>query len=180
MKMFVYCLEGDSQQWYKSLPSSRIYSMKEFHATFHKHYKTIFSPESLFEDCCKHSKFKIYANYDDMMLFLIKKIILVKKILFVMNILLQKKLFLGILERFLNFFIVNAYSKMNQFKEVVPSLLMLMENFQNKLGMKHIHGFLNYYLHKNFFYNLFTMNMKTCLFQLLRREIGFIFCKILL
>jgi hypothetical protein len=52
MKLFMFSLGGDARLWYKSLSPSSISSLKEFHTTFHKHCKRIYSAELLFEDCC--------------------------------------------------------------------------------------------------------------------------------
>ena len=35
MKMFMYSLDGDAHEWYFSLPSSIILSLKNFHTLFH-------------------------------------------------------------------------------------------------------------------------------------------------
>jgi hypothetical protein len=43
MNMFMYSLEGDAREWYRSLPPSSISSLKEFHATFSNHCKRLFS-----------------------------------------------------------------------------------------------------------------------------------------
>ena len=58
MNMFMYSLEGDALQWYRSLLVSSISSLREFHACFHKHCSTIFSIELLFEDYCDHFELK--------------------------------------------------------------------------------------------------------------------------
>jgi hypothetical protein len=52
MKLFMFSLGGDARHWYKSLPPSSISSLKEFHTTFHKHYRRIYPTDLLFEDCC--------------------------------------------------------------------------------------------------------------------------------
>ena len=53
MKMFMYSLEGDARQWYRSLPPSSISSLREFHAAFTKYYKGYFSPAMHLENCCE-------------------------------------------------------------------------------------------------------------------------------
>jgi hypothetical protein len=53
MKMFVYSLEGDARQWYRSLPISSISSLKDFHVAFHSYCKRIYPAERLFEHCCE-------------------------------------------------------------------------------------------------------------------------------
>ena len=53
MNVFIYSLDGDAREWYFSLPPSSISSLKYFHTVFHKHCKSYFSAEFLFENCCK-------------------------------------------------------------------------------------------------------------------------------
>jgi hypothetical protein len=40
MNMFMYSLEGDARDWYRSLPLSSISSLQEFHTVFHDHCKS--------------------------------------------------------------------------------------------------------------------------------------------
>jgi hypothetical protein len=58
MKMFMYSLEGDVRQWYRTLPASSISSLKDFHEVFFSHCKIIYPAERLFENCCEG-----YASY---------------------------------------------------------------------------------------------------------------------
>jgi hypothetical protein len=53
MKMFVFSLEGDAREWYRSLPPSSISSLKEFHRVFHHRCERYFSREILLEGCCE-------------------------------------------------------------------------------------------------------------------------------
>jgi hypothetical protein len=53
MKMFMYSLEGDVRQWYRTLPASSISSLKDFHDVFYSHCKIIYPAERLFENCCE-------------------------------------------------------------------------------------------------------------------------------
>lgn len=53
MKMFMYSLEGDVHEWYRSLLLSSIASLKDFHATFDSYCKRMYSTELLFEECCE-------------------------------------------------------------------------------------------------------------------------------
>lgn len=53
MKMFMYSLEGDAHEWYRSLPSYSIYSLKEFHIAFYHRCEKYFSQELLLEHCCE-------------------------------------------------------------------------------------------------------------------------------
>jgi hypothetical protein len=58
MKMFMYSLEGDARQWYRTLHASSISSLKDFHDVFYSHCKIIYPAERLFENCCEG-----YASY---------------------------------------------------------------------------------------------------------------------
>jgi hypothetical protein len=60
MKMFMYSLEGDARQWYRALPSSSIYSLKEFHETLINIVEDV-SQLSLFENCCE--EFETYIQH---------------------------------------------------------------------------------------------------------------------
>jgi hypothetical protein len=53
MKMFVFSLEGDAREWYRSLPPSSISSLKEFHTVFHHRCERFFAREILLEGCCE-------------------------------------------------------------------------------------------------------------------------------
>ena len=53
MKMFMYSLDGPARQWYITLPSSSISSLKDFHDAFYLYCKRIYPAEFLFEDCCR-------------------------------------------------------------------------------------------------------------------------------
>jgi hypothetical protein len=53
MKMFMYSLEGDAREWYRSFPSASISSLEQFHAAFSEHCKRFFPADLLFEDCCE-------------------------------------------------------------------------------------------------------------------------------
>ena len=43
MKMFVFSLEGDAREWYRSLPPSSISYLKEFHRVFHHRCERYFA-----------------------------------------------------------------------------------------------------------------------------------------
>jgi len=60
MKMFMYSLEGDAREWYRSLPLASISSLKKFHAAFNDHYKRFFPTDLLFENCCE--EFDLYMQ----------------------------------------------------------------------------------------------------------------------
>jgi hypothetical protein len=53
MKMFMYSLEGDAREWYRSLPPASISSLEQFHVAFSKHCKRFFPADLLFENCCE-------------------------------------------------------------------------------------------------------------------------------
>ena len=57
MKMFMYSLEQDAQEWYFSLPTTSMSSLKEFHTCFRKHCKYVFLAEFFFKDCCEQATF---------------------------------------------------------------------------------------------------------------------------
>ena len=56
LKMFMYSLEGNARQWYRSLPICSISSIKYFHAAFYVYCKRIYFPDLLLEDCCEQFK----------------------------------------------------------------------------------------------------------------------------
>ena len=39
MKMFMASLEENARSWYEGLPSRSLSSLKDFHSTFHEHFK---------------------------------------------------------------------------------------------------------------------------------------------
>jgi hypothetical protein len=53
MNMFMYSLEGDAREWYRSLPPTSISSLEQFRAAFNKHCKRFFPTDLLFENCCE-------------------------------------------------------------------------------------------------------------------------------
>jgi hypothetical protein len=53
MEMFVFSLEGDAHEWYRSLPPSSISSLKEFYRVFHHGCERYFAQEILLEGCCE-------------------------------------------------------------------------------------------------------------------------------
>jgi hypothetical protein len=56
LKMFMYSLEGEARQWYRSLHVSSISSLNDFHAAFHSFCKRIYPVECLLNDCCEQFK----------------------------------------------------------------------------------------------------------------------------
>jgi hypothetical protein len=56
MKMFLYSLEGEERQWYRSLPISSLSSLKDLHVIFHSYCKRIYPIELLLHDCCEQIK----------------------------------------------------------------------------------------------------------------------------
>jgi hypothetical protein len=53
MNMFMYSLEGDAREWYRSFPPDNISSLEQFHATFSEHCKRFYPADLLFENCCE-------------------------------------------------------------------------------------------------------------------------------
>jgi hypothetical protein len=62
MKMFMYLLDGDARQWYRSLLTASISSLRKFHSCFRKHCKFIFLVELLLKDCCEKIEGSISNN----------------------------------------------------------------------------------------------------------------------
>jgi len=60
MKMSMYSLEGDTCEWYHSLPPSSISSLQDFLVVFNDHCKILYLAKSLFENCC--GKFDSYMQ----------------------------------------------------------------------------------------------------------------------
>jgi hypothetical protein len=56
LKMFMYSLEGEARQWYRSPHVSSISSLNDFHAAFHSCCKRIYPVECLLNDCCDQFK----------------------------------------------------------------------------------------------------------------------------
>jgi hypothetical protein len=52
MKMFMYPLDADVGQWYRTLLASSISSLREFHKCFHNYCKRIYHVDCLLEHCC--------------------------------------------------------------------------------------------------------------------------------
>jgi len=59
MNMFMYSLEGDACEWYRSWPPASISSLEQFHADFNKYYKRYYSSNTILEECCERFKFDI-------------------------------------------------------------------------------------------------------------------------
>jgi hypothetical protein len=53
MKMFMFSLKDDARDWYFSLPTASIATLREFHVAFNLHYKRYYSSDFLFHDCCE-------------------------------------------------------------------------------------------------------------------------------
>ena len=56
MKMFMETLEGKARNWYEWLEPRILFSLKDFHKVFHKHYIGYFPSLSLAENCCDQSQ----------------------------------------------------------------------------------------------------------------------------
>ena len=68
MNMFMYSLQQDAWEWYFSLPTASISSLKEFHTCFWKHCKYVFSAELFFKDCEQANVYNTISyskNHDD-------------------------------------------------------------------------------------------------------------------
>jgi hypothetical protein len=53
MKIFMATLEGKERLWYEVLKPGSLYSLKDFHITFFKHYGESDPSFLVFEDCCE-------------------------------------------------------------------------------------------------------------------------------
>ena len=63
MKLFMYLMEGDTHELFKSLPPSSISSLIKLHTTFHDHCKSCFPNEVLFEHCCEEFESYIQRSW---------------------------------------------------------------------------------------------------------------------
>jgi len=57
MKLFKWSLDEDARFWFKTIPRGSISSLKCFHIAFYQHFKRVYPPNALLEDCC--------ANFND-------------------------------------------------------------------------------------------------------------------
>jgi hypothetical protein len=53
MKMFMFSLDEDAREWYRSLPPASISSLREFHATFNTQCQKFYSSELIRHSCCE-------------------------------------------------------------------------------------------------------------------------------
>jgi hypothetical protein len=53
MKMFMFSLDGDAREWYRSLPPASISSLREFHAAFNTQCQKFYSSELIHHSCCE-------------------------------------------------------------------------------------------------------------------------------
>ena len=56
MNLFMYSLQGDVRIWYRSLETSSIYSLKEFHVAFNIHCQKFYSSELICHSCSEEYK----------------------------------------------------------------------------------------------------------------------------
>ena len=56
MKMFMVSLEGNARSWYEGFPSGILYSLRDFHKSFHEHFKDQYPSLLLIQDSCTHDK----------------------------------------------------------------------------------------------------------------------------
>jgi hypothetical protein len=54
--MFMYSLEGNAREWYRSLPPDSISSLEQFHATFSMHCQKFYSSKLICHSCCEEYK----------------------------------------------------------------------------------------------------------------------------
>ena len=54
MKLFMFSLDQEARAWFRSLPLSRISSLKYFHSVFNSSCKTYYPHKFLFEGCCEY------------------------------------------------------------------------------------------------------------------------------
>ena len=65
MKMFMYSLDADAREWFRSLAIGTIYSLKELHEAFHYYSQGLYSSELLLENFCEEFKFCIHNDKVD-------------------------------------------------------------------------------------------------------------------
>ena len=58
MKLFMFSLDQEARVWYRSLPRSRISSLKYFHSVFNSFCRTSYAHKFLFEGCCEYNDSK--------------------------------------------------------------------------------------------------------------------------
>jgi hypothetical protein len=56
MNMFMFSLDEDAREWYRSLPPASISSLEQFHAAFNKHCQRYYSSELICYSCCEGYK----------------------------------------------------------------------------------------------------------------------------
>jgi hypothetical protein len=56
LKMFMLSLARDAREWYFSLLSTNISSLKQFHVAFNRHCQKFYSSEFIFHNCCEEYK----------------------------------------------------------------------------------------------------------------------------
>ena len=56
MKIFMVTLKGKAREWYEALKPASLFSLKDFHKVFYKHYKVYFPSLSLAEDIIHYLK----------------------------------------------------------------------------------------------------------------------------
>ena len=53
MKMFMFSLDGDAREWYRSFPPASISSLRDFHAAFNTQCQKFYSDELIHHSCCE-------------------------------------------------------------------------------------------------------------------------------
>jgi hypothetical protein len=56
MKMFMFSLDGDAREWFRSFPPASIPSLREFHAAFNRHCQQFYSSKLICHNCCEEYK----------------------------------------------------------------------------------------------------------------------------
>ena len=59
IKLFRFSLQEHAREWCQSLPVGSIHSLKEFHTTFHHHFRKFYPVDSIFDNCCNESEFHL-------------------------------------------------------------------------------------------------------------------------
>jgi hypothetical protein len=53
MNMFMFSLDEDAHEWYRSLPPTSISSLEQFHAAFNAHCQRYYSSKLIYHNCCE-------------------------------------------------------------------------------------------------------------------------------
>jgi hypothetical protein len=64
MNMFIFSLEGDDHEWYRSFPPTTISSLEQFHAAFNMHCQNLYSSKIIWHCCYEEYKYCV-QDIDD-------------------------------------------------------------------------------------------------------------------